>query len=104
MIPDAPFPPWVLAYAHVDGTEEYTRITDRSVLGQDCTCSRPTRGRFLVGSGRFSPAFHDVDCPGQDVLALPLVKDTDDEAEALAVFHEQAELLCHRDALVEKAQ
>lgn len=37
---DAPHPPWVLAYAHVDGKADYVLIADLHVVAEVCKCLR----------------------------------------------------------------
>lgn len=86
MIPDAPkLPPWVLGYAEYDGR--------RVVLGdRDSVHERSSRPeRYAVGAGY--PLTPCGDLERELGFDLPSIIQTDDEAEARAVFEREAERL-----------
>lgn len=103
-IPDAPnLPPWVKAYAEFNG--QAVRIVDSVLLRQNCTCDRcRPSSRFLVGAGVFEFGDPDDPCAIGRTSRLPLIAETDSEAEALAEYHKQAELLRHREGPAEEGE
>lgn len=97
MIPDANLPEWVICYAEYEG--QAVRLVDYHILRQTCICPDESGfGRFTVGCGTFELYIHPAGCPMGGTPSLPCVYETDDEAEARAVYAEEAERLRHVDS------